>query len=442
MLLVGNGQVITRDATKPYLSTGCVAIEGNLIKEVGVNDELKKKYPDAKFIDAKGKIIMPGMINTHMHLYSTFARGMASKDAPPEDFVQILERLWWKLDKTLTLDDVYYSALAPLIDCVKSGTTTIFDHHASPSAVRESLFTLARATKEIGVRSCLCYEVSDRDGQAVMEDGIKENVDFIKHANQPQEEMIKGMFGLHASMTLSDETLNRCVAANDGNNAGFHVHTAEGKADVEHSLQNFGKRVVERLASFNILGPKSIAVHCVHVDDNDIELLKQHRCWVVHNPESNMGNAVGAAPVMKMLQHGVSVGLGTDGYTSDMFESFKVANILHKHTLQNPSAAWVEVPTMLFNTNPEICREYFDRPLGVLAPGAYADVIIVDYKPPTPMGADNINSHVLFGMSGRAVDTTIINGKVIMQDRSLVGIDEEAILAKSRELATKVWQRL
>lgn len=442
MLLVGNGQVITRDATRPLIAKGCVAIKDNLISELGTTEELRKKYPEAKFIDADGKIIMPGMINTHMHLYSTFARGMALKDEPPGNFVEILERLWWRLDKVLTLEDVYYSAMLPLIDCVKNGTTTIFDHHASPGAVRESLFTIAKAAKEIGVRSCLCYEVSDRDGPRVMEEGIAENIEFIRHTKESGDDMVKGMFGLHASLTLSDETLAKCCEANAGTGVGYHIHTAEGEQDQLDATTKYGKRVVERLHSFGILGPKTITAHCVHVNEQEMALLKESGSRVVHNPESNMGNAVGTAPVINMMQRGVFVGLGTDGYTADMFESYKVANILHKHTLQHPSVAMGEVSAMLFENNPRLCREYFDKPLGCLKPGAYADVIIVDYIPPTTLSADNINGHVLFGMSGRAVDTTIINGRVVMHNRQLQGIDEQAIFARARELADKVWERL
>ncbi|KJR96904.1 MAG: chlorohydrolase [Peptococcaceae bacterium BRH_c4a] len=441
MLLVGNGRVITRDGGQPYLAEGCVVIEDNIIVEVGSTSDLSDKYPGAAFIDARGRVIMPGMINTHMHLYSTFARGMVLKGAPPHNFQEILAGLWWRLDKVLTLDDIYYSAMVPLIDCIKSGTTTIFDHHASPGAVRESLFVLALASRDAGVRSCLCYEVSDRDGAAVMDQGIMENVEFIRLANSGKDDLVRGMFGLHASLTLSDETLARCGEANAGLGTGFHIHVAEGAADLADSLAKSGKRVVERLAGFGILGPKSIAAHCVHVNDREIGILSETDTNVVHNPESNMGNAVGCAPVLEMLQKGVRVGLGTDGYTSDMFESFKVANILHKHHHANPSVAWAEAPAMLFRHNAPIAASYFPRPLGRLAPGCFADVIIVDYDPPTPFNEGNADGHILFGMSGRAVATTIINGRVVMEERRLTGIDEAAICAKARELSGKLWER-
>ncbi|MDA8442487.1 MAG: putative aminohydrolase SsnA [Peptococcaceae bacterium] len=441
MLLVGNGQMITRDSAVPYYPDGCLVIRDNVIMEVGTTTALRQKYPDAQFIDAKGKFIMPGMINTHMHLYSTFARGMALKDAPPQNFTQILERLWWRLDKVLTEEDIYYSAMVPLLECIKNGTTTIFDHHASPGAVKGSLFGLAQATKATGMRACLCYEVSDRDGSAVRAEGIQENVDFIRYANNGSDELIRGMFGLHASLTLSDETLEQCSVANSGLGSGFHVHVAEGIADLEDALAKSGQRVVERLASFGVLGPKSIAAHCVHVNEQEIAILRDASANVVHNPESNMGNAVGCAPVLTMLNEGVNVGLGTDGYTCDMFESFKVANILHKHQQANPSVAWGEIPTMLFQNNPTVAAAYFPKPLGRLAAGCFADVIIVDYNPPTPCTEQNIDGHILFGMSGGSVTTTIINGKVVMHERQLTNLDEAAICARSRELSSKLWER-
>lgn len=441
MLLVGNGRVITRDAAQPYWENGCVAMDGQSIIEVGETEAIRKKYPTAAFINVKGKVIMPGLINTHMHLYSTFARGMALKDAPPENFVQILERLWWRLDKALTLEDVYYSALPVLIDCIKNGTTTIFDHHASPGAVRDSLFILAKAAKEAGVRGSFCYEVSDRDGEAVMAEGIRENVEFIRHANSGEDDMVRGLFGLHASMTLSDKTLAACAEANAATGAGFHVHTAEAASDLADSQQRYSQSPVERFAACNMFNPKSIAVHCVHITDKDKEVLKSTGVNVVHNPESNMGNAVGCAPVLDLMHQGIRVGLGTDGYTSDMFEAYKVANMLHKHQSKSPGAAWAEIPTMLFANNAAMASEYFPRPLGKLAEGCYADLIVVDYVPPTPLSADNANGHILFGMSGRSVVTTIINGRVVMEDRQLKHLDEQAICARARELSQKLWER-
>ena len=441
MLLVGNGRLITHDDGLPLLQDGCVVIHNGIITQVGLTPELRLHYPDAQFVDARGRIIMPGLINTHMHLYSTFARGMALKEDAPGNFLQILERLWWRLDKVLTLEDVYYSAMVPLIDCIKNGTTTIFDHHSSPSAITGSLFRIAEAAQQAGVRSCLSYEVSDRDGPEVTDQSIEENRAFLQHCKQSPETTIQGLFGLHASFTLNDKTLARCRKAAEELDAGFHVHTAEGPEDLAQCQRQHGKRIVERFHDLGILGSKTIAAHCVHIDDREIDLLHDTRTNVVHNPESNMGNAVGCAPVLDMLNRGVRVGLGTDGYTCDMFESLKAANTLHKHQTRQPGAGWAEVPAMLFRENAAIASECFGRPVGKLIAGAHADLIIVDYDPPTPLRASNIASHILFGVSGRAVDTTIIGGRVVMEDRKLLAIDEQEVMAKARASAAKLWQR-
>lgn len=441
MYLVGNGKVITRNEAMPIIENGCVVIDGNKITEVGLTENLRKKYSDARLIDAKGKLIMPGFINTHMHYYSTFARGMANDSPPAMKFSDILKGLWWRLDKVLTLEDVYYSAAVPMIDQVKSGVTTAFDHHASAYAVKGSLFKIAEAAEHIGIRSNLCYETSDRDGEKIADEGIAENVEFIKYCNKKNDDMLKGMFGLHASMTISEKTLEKCLDAIAGLDTGFHVHCAEGIEDLEDSKEKYGKGVIERWYDAGVLSDKTIAVHCIHISEKEMDMLKEKDAIVVHNPESNMGNAVGASPVLEMFEKGILLGLGTDGYTADMTESYKVGNIIHKHVKQDSKVAWVEIPQMLFVNNKKITERFIDGEVGILKEGALADVIIVDYNPPTPINKDNINSHLLFGINGRSVDTTIINGKVIMEGRQLVDIDEERIMARSRELASAVWKR-
>ena len=438
-MILKNGRVITQDKDRPYIEDGAVVIEGNKIIAVDTTENILAKYKEEDIIDVDGKVIMPGFINTHHHIYSAFARGMASSGKPNENFLEILENLWWKIDKKLSLEDLKYSAYTTYIDCIKKGVTTVFDHNASPFAVTGSLDSIADAAKDLGLRTCLCYEVSDRDGEKIAQEGIDENINFIKKYNTDEQNMIKGMFGLHASFTLSDETLRKCDEELKGLNAGYHVHVAEGIDDLEQCLEKYGKRVVERLRDMNILGDKTIAVHCIHVTDDELNILRDTNTMVVHNPESNMGNAVGCQPFLELHQKGITIGLGTDGYTSDMTESMKVANIIHKHVKQNPSVAWGEVPVSMFENNRKIAQKYFSGDLGILRVGALADVIVVDYDPLTPMNENNINSHILFGFTGKDVVTTIIDGKVIMQDRKLVGINEKEIFKTSREVAKKLW---
>ena len=442
MILVCNGRVITHDENNPFIENGAVLIDGNIIKEIGTTKELRVKYGQAEVIDVSGKVIMPGLINTHHHIYSAFARGLNLNNPPAKSFTDILKNVWWKIDKKLTEEDNKYSAYTTLIECIKDGVTTVFDHHASPMSVEGSLFTLAKAAEDLGVRGSFCYEVSDRDGKIIANQGIEENVRFIKYAMKDNSDMFKGMFGLHAAFTLSDETLDKCAKEMAGLDTGYHVHTAEGIDDLKYNLKKYGKRVVERLHDFDVLGNKTIAVHCIHVNSAEMNLLKDTNTFVVHNPESNMGNAVGCSPVIELLDRGITVGLGTDGYTSDMFESLKVANIIHKHHLCDPRFGFMESQKMLIENNQKIAKAYFKNDLGIIRKGAYADIIIADYIPHTPMNENTLGGHMIFGLSGRCVDTTIINGKVVMKDKVLVNIDESEILSKSREVSKELWNRI
>jgi putative selenium metabolism protein SsnA len=434
MKLIGNGKVITRDKDQPLIESGAILVEGNRILKVGKNDDLRKEYPDAEYIDAKNGLIMPGLINTHNHIYSAMARGMSINGYNPKGFLEILDGLWWNIDRHLTLEQTKQSAIATYIDCIKNGVTTVFDHHASYGSIEGSLFTIADAAKDLGVRTCLCYEVSDRDGEEKMRAAVKENADFIKYTSGLTDDMAKAMMGIHASFTISDETF-AFIRKNTPDNIGYHIHVAEGIEDLYDSLKKYGKRVVNRLMDQGILGPKTVAGHCVYVNSQEMDLLKETDTVVVHNPESNMGNACGCPPTIEIFNRGIMTGLGTDGYTNDMFESYKVGNLLHKHSLCDANAAWNEIPAMLFENNARIANRYFEAPLGVLKAGAAADIIVAGYDPLTPMTADNINSHMLFGLNGSKVVTTMINGKVLMKDRVLLNIDEAKAMSDCRQQA-------
>lgn len=441
MYLIANGKLITRDSAMPYLENGGVAVEGAKILEVGETAALKAKYPQAEFIDAKGMVIMPAFINAHSHIYSGLARGLSIKGHNPTNFFEVLDGMWWNIDRHLTLEDTRRSAYTTYIDSIKTGCTTVFDHHASYCQIEGSLFAIEEVAKELGVRTCLCYEVSDRDGEAKCDAAIQENADFIAHCEKEQDPMVKAMFGGHALFTISDRTFEKMVKANDGR-TGFHIHVAEGMNDVYDSLQKYGTRSVNRLLNQGILGPKTLLGHCIHVNPAEMDIIKETGTMVVNNPESNMGNAVGCSPILQMIQKGILVGMGTDAYTFDMLESLKVALIIQRHHACLPNVAWCEVTDMLFKNNREICAKYFPDPLGILKAGAAADVIVMDYKPFTPFSGDNIDGHMIFGMTGRQCETTMCNGRLLMKDRQLIGIDEEAVNARTLEVSKKLWGRL
>ncbi|MCI7739232.1 MAG: putative aminohydrolase SsnA [Lachnospiraceae bacterium] len=441
MLVVGNGKLITRNNDLPYIENGAVAIEGTKISEIGTTKEIREKYKDAEYIDAKGKLIMPAFINTHEHIYSAMARGLSIKGYNPKGFLDILDGQWWTIDRKLTLEQTKYSAMDTMISCIRNGVTTIFDHHASFGHIKDSLFTIADVAKELGIRSCLCYEVSDRDGMDKAREAVMENAEFIRYALKDDSDMLAGMMGMHAQFTISDETME-LAAANKPDEVGYHIHVAEGIEDLHDCLKKYGKRIVDRLMDCNILGEKTLLGHCIYINPHEMELIKDTNTMVVHNPESNMGNACGCPPTMELVHRGILTGLGTDGYTHDMTESYKVANVLHKHHLCDANAAWGEVPKMLFENNAAIANRYFKAPLGVLKEGAAADVIVVDYIAPTHLDENNINGHILFGMTGRDVVTTIANGKVLMKDREVTVVDVEEAYAKCRESSAKLWKSI
>ena len=441
MLVIGNGKLFTRNDEMPFVENGAVAIEGTKIAAVGETEAIKKQYGDAEFIDAKGGVIMPAFINTHEHIYSAMARGLSIKGYNPKRFLDILDGQWWTIDRHLTLEQTKYSAVETLISCIRNGVTTVFDHHASFGQIGGSLFTIADVAKELGVRACLCYEISDRDGMDKARESVMENAEFIRYALKDDTDMIAGMMGMHAQFTISDATME-LAAANKPDEVGYHIHVAEGIEDLHDCLKKYGKRIVDRLMDFNILGEKTLLGHCIYINPHEMDLIKDTNTMVVHNPESNMGNACGCPPTMELVHRGILTGLGTDGYTHDMLESYKVANVLHKHHLCDANAAWGEVPKMLFENNAAIANRYFKTPLGVLKEGAAGDVIVVDYNPPTQLDASNINGHILFGMTGRDVVTTVANGRVLMKDREIKVIDVEEAMAKCREESAKLWHSI
>jgi putative selenium metabolism protein SsnA len=433
-----NGIVVTLGKHNRVIWNGAVVADGESIVAVGDAADLKMRYPDAEKMDCAGKIILPGFICTHHHFYSTMARGMAIPGEPASNFVEILQRLWWKVDKAIDGEDITLSAQIPLIECIRNGTTTIIDHHASPSMRDGSLDLIENAVREAGLRASLCYEVSDRNQPG---GGIKENERFITKVGKGDGQ-IAAMMGLHASFTLSDQTLETCVGIAEDADVGCHIHVAEDAADREDSLAKYGVPTVERLHRLNVTGEKSIFVHCVHVDESEMDTIAATKTAVVHNPESNMNNAVGVTKVLKMLEKGILVGLGSDGMSSDMLAQMRCAYLLHRLDNRDPRVAFLEAPQMLLGNNADIVERQFGIRVGELAEGRPADMAILDYQPPTPLNADNFLGHLIFGLVDATVDTTVCRGQILMQNKQILSMDEERIAARSRELAPQMWMRL
>lgn len=438
-LLVRGGTVVTLGEPNRVLPGHDVLCEGGLVARVAPSADLPEE--GVRVVDARGKVVLPGFVNVHMHFYSTMVRGLG-KAAPSKDFDEVLKNLWWRLDRKLTVEDCRYSALVPLIEAVRHGTTTLIDHHASPFAARGSLAAIADAVTQVGLRASLCYEVSDRDGEKVAQDGLDENVDWLKACAAEGGNRLKGLFGLHAAFTIGDATLAKAAELGRSLGAGFHVHVAEARSDQEHSVATHGKRVVERLHEHGILGPRTIAAHCVHVDARERALLARTGTAVAHNPQSNLNNAVGVADLPALARDGVLLGLGTDAMTVNMLEEVRAALFAQHLGRENPSAAWGEVTTALLRGNAAIANRYFDPPVGEVREGFCADLALVDYHPPTPFDEATFQGHLLFGLSQSTVDTTIAGGRVLMEGkRLLLDLDEAEVAARSRELASRLWER-
>lgn len=441
-MLILNAKVITWETENRILDGFGVRIDGNRISEIAPSDQLKSNHPSEEIIDAHGQYLMPGNICAHTHFYGAYARGMAIPGSPAKDFPEILEKLWWRLDRALTLEDVYLSAQVCIIDAIKAGTTTLIDHHASPNAIEGSLDEIARAVTDSGVRASLCYEVTDRNGPDGTRQGIAENIRFIQRLKSEPHPRLSASFGLHASLTLSDHTLKASRnAIPDG--IGFHIHTAEHEVDEYDSLAKSGTRVIDRLQKFGILGPKSIAVHAVHVDAKEVHLLAETQTWVTHQPRSNMNNGVGIGNVEAMLRAGVRVCLGNDGFSNAMWEEWKTAYLVHKLWNRDPRRmGGYDVTSMAVYNNARLAGMFFPAdPIGVIQPGAVADLILVDYHPYTDLNAGNLPWHIIFGFRDSMVTTTMVDGKILMKDRKLTTLDETEISALARERSVKAWEK-
>ncbi len=439
-MLIVNANLITLGENPQLLPHHALYIQDGLVGAIGARDELTAKYPDAEVMDAQGQYVMPGNICAHTHFYGAYARGMAIPGPPPPDFPQILQRLWWPLDKALSKDSVRASALVCLLDAIKHGATSLVDHHASPNFIAGSLDVIADAVDRAGLRAVLCYEVTDRDGMDRMQAGIAENLRFMAAvADRPR---LAGCFGLHASLTLNDESLRACADAIPAA-AAYHIHVAEHEADEADSLRRSGKRVVERLDEYGIWRSQTIAAHCVHIDEAERKILQDRGVWITHQPRSNMNNGVGAADIDGLLEQGMKLCLGNDGFGNNMWAEWKTAYLLHKVVHRDPRCAnGMNIAKMAWDNNARLIEQFFPgAKIGEISVGAKADLIFVDYHPFTPLTAANLAWHLIFGFESSMVTATICEGRVLMRDRSILVLDEAEIVAEALALAPDVWEK-
>ncbi|NSW51747.1 MAG: putative aminohydrolase SsnA [Anaerolineae bacterium] len=440
-MIITNGKIITWG--EDILEKKAILIRNGVITQIEDQTKLLDQFPEEDLLDAKSQFVMPGNICAHTHFYGIFSRGMAIPGCPPRDFPEILSNLWWKLDRALTPEDVKLSALVCIADAIQHGTTTLFDHHASFNCIENSLDILCEAVLNSGIRASLCYESSDRDGPNKSVEALKENARFIKRimSGGTGDGRVSAMFGLHASLSLSEETLERAVGLNNGA-AGFHIHAAEHAVDQDDSVMKYGERVIDRLLRHGILGQRSQVAHGVHIDAKEMAILADTKTWISHQPRSNMNNAVGMSDIHSMLRMGCRIVLGNDGFSNAMWDEWRTTYLAHK--LWHLDPRWMNgmaLKDIAIDGNAAFASQQFSADIGYLRPGAKADIIFVDYHPITPIHSGNLPWHVLFGFRDGMVTTTMVDGKILMQDRKLLTIDIKEINERTQELVPLVWHR-
>lgn len=444
-MLIHNATIVTWEKENRVLANYAILIDGKTIREIGPSAELLAKYPAEEKFDAGEQVVMPGQICAHTHFYGAYSRGMGIPGRPAKDFPEILDNLWYKLDRALDPESVRLSAELFAIDAIRNGCTTLFDHHASPDAIDGSLDIIADVIDKSGVRASLCYEVTDRNGKDGTKAGIRENVRFLTKLKNGGnlDGRLAGTFGIHACLSVDEDTLEECAAANPGD-FGFHIHVGESQEDEWDSLYRTGKRCINRLADQGILNDKTIIAHAVHVNVPEMEIIREKKSWVSHQPRSNMNNAVGAAQIESMLAMGIPVCLGNDGFTFDMWNEWKFAYYLHKVIHRDPRRmGGYDVQQMAAYNNAALAGQAFGcgDTFGKIVPGAPADLIFVEYRPFTAFSAGNIPWHIIFGMNESMISSTMVAGKFLMKNRALTTMDEKEIVARSLEKYPQVWEK-
>lgn len=430
-LLLRNGIVVSWRPARAERAD--LRIRGDAVVERGTGLQAEGE----EVVDLAGRIVIPGMVCAHTHLYSSLARGMPPPATPPRDFREVLEQVWWRLDRALDAGSVETGALAGALDAASCGTTTLFDHHSSPSAIDGSLDAVRRGIDAVGLRAALCYEVTDRGGPDEALQALREHRRFrTDWQSQLAGSRFRLHVGAHASFTLRPASLSACAVAARELATGVHIHVAEDRVDDVETRARYGVGVVARLIEAGVAGPRAILAHAVHLSPAEVRAATDSGCWFVHNPRSNQNNAVGYAPVPCLPAR---TALGTDGIGADMFAEARAAwlKLREERTGLGPDRVldMIEAGQLL-------ATEVFSRPIGALGPGGVADLAVLDYDPPTPLSAGNLAGHLLFGMEARHVSDTIVGGQFVVRDRRPVAVDPAEAAARARQAAEALWKRM
>jgi len=441
-VMVKDGVHVTFDSKRSILENHSILIDDGKIIEIAATADLAKRYPRADVLDATGCIVMPGIVCSHSHLYGMLLRGASLNVTPPSDFTQILQRVWWPVDEAMTIEDAYASALVASVEFAKSGVTTFADTYSGPNSVSGVLDHIGRAVEQIGIRGFVAFEATERHSRDEGFRGVKEDVRFAEKLRNTPDSKVQPLFSIHASFTVSDELIREVKRLAAEYHAPITLHASEGLGDLHHNLENYGKRTVERLFDLGLLGPDIILAHCVNLNDSEIETIAQTKTGVAHNPMSNMLNAVGVAPIVKMHEKNITIGLGNDGYIFDMFENMRSAFLLQRVHNHDPNA--IDPYAVLEMATINGAKLYgLENEIGSLEVGKKADVIVI--RPqilPTPLTVRTVIGHLINTIDGDDVEHVLVGGEFVVKRRQLVTFDEANAASLSQAAASKLWERM
>lgn len=438
-VLIKNAWLVTMDANRRIIGGGAIAIEDNRIVAVDKTQKIEKELKADKIIDASGKIVMPGLICTHCHTHGRASIGMP---APmPSEFYGVLHDWWWPLiEDTLTKEDVYTLAKASCAQMLRNGTTCIADVMEAPHALPQVLNSEAKAFLDVWMRGVLSFEATERISRENGELGTQENLSFVKEWNAKPDTLVRGRFGVHTVFTCSPEMLRKVRDLANKHGGGIHLHVEESRYEVEYSKKTYGKLPLEHLRGIGFLNSDVQAAQCVHTSESEIKILKEKDVKVSHNPQSNMECGVGIAPIPKMLEEGIVIGLGNDGLTPDMFETMRTTFLVHKGHLED--AAVLPADKVLEMATIDGAKVVgLEREIGSLEVGKKADLIILKLKAPTAVTQENLCYQIVMMGQGNDVETVMVDGKIIMEDRKLLSINEEEAYRSALETSTDMWRR-
>jgi len=436
-VLIQGGLVVTCDEKSTTIPNGFVRIEGEKIAEIGSGTPAGSSE---QTVDASGCVIIPGLITAHTHLYGILLRGANLNIEPPLDFAQILQRVWWPVDEALTLEDAKASALSASADMLRNGSTFFADTYSGPNSIEGSLDAIAEATRKVGIRAMLAFEMTERNEAGEAKRGLKENIRFAKKCEK--DPLTSALMSIHASFTVGDEIVTKAATTAKDLGIPITVHTSEGQVDLHYNLEKYGERTVERLDRVGLLGSRTVLAHCVHVDEHELDLIASSGSSVAHNPMSNMLNAVGTAPVPKMLERGIPVGLGNDGWIYDPFENMRCALTVHRLATGNPSIIGAEEILRMATLDGATCYG-LEHKIGSIELGKLADIVLLDTtRVPTPLTPDSVVGHLVNTFGGRDVRSVFVHGEKVVDDGKLVGISDEEVSKVSSESAKRLWSKL